>query len=354
MSQRALETLEQMFGRGPAPVEPETAPPTRQDDERPRPISAQPTAADQLFRGLARTAALSVLTVMALIGLFLLLRSVRAWHRAGLSFLTEQEWHPEVGIFGISAVLLGTVLIAAVALTIAVPLAFGAAIYISEYAPPRLRRPLISLVDLMAAIPSIVYALWGFFLQARLISLSRWLTTHLGFVPFFRTNRPAGGGAVAAGAYASSTFIAGVVVAFLVVPIICSLMREVFSRAPVAEREAAIALGSSRWGMVRTVVIPYGRGGMIGATMLGMGRALGETVAVFLIISPIFERTIHILEGGGNSISALIALRYNESSQFGLSALMAAGLVLFVLTLVINSFASLVISRSRSGATTEI
>jgi len=304
---------------------------------------------DRLFRGLTRTAAVAVLSVMGLIGLFLLLKSTQAWRRVGLSFLTEQTWFPDVGVFGISAVLLGTVLIALVALVVAVPVAFGAAVFISEYATAGLRRPLISLVDLMAAIPSIVYGLWGlFFLQPRIISLSRWLSVHAGWFPPFKVSGSA------ASNYTSSTFIAGLVVSLMVIPIVCSLMREVFSQAPVGEREAALALGATRWGMIRTVVIPFGKGGMIGATMLGMGRALGETVGVYLIISPIFTRSTRILESGSNSIAALIANRYQESSSFGIAALMAAGLVLFLMTLIINALASVIVSRSRSGALTEI
>ena len=131
-------------------------------------------------------------------------------------------------------------------------------------------------------------------------------------------------------------------------------MREVFSQAPVGEKEGALALGASRWGMVRTVVLPFGRGGIVGGSMLGLGRALGETIAVSLIISPIFVRSIHILDGGGNSISSLIALRFSESNTFGISALMAAGLVLFGMTLVVNAIASVIVNRSRSGAATEI
>lgn len=361
MERRPLDALSRMLDDGAVDVSPEleaapelsTSPhPSLGDGAEPedrRQIASIRSPADQAFRGLTRTAAITVLVVMGLIGLFLLLKSLQAWRRVGLSFLTEQQWFPDVGVFGISAVLLGTVLIAIVALLVAVPVAFGAAIFISEYAPVSIRRPLISLVDLMAAIPSIVYGLWGFFfLQPRILSVSRWLSTHLAWFPPFKVN------GTAASSYTSSTFIAGVVVSLMVIPIVCSLMREVFSQAPVGEREAALALGATRWGMVRTVVIPFGRGGMIGATMLGMGRALGETVAVYLIISPIFIRSTRILESGGNSIAALIANRFQESSSFGIAALMAAGLVLFVLTLVINALASVIVARSRSGALTEI
>ena len=137
------------------------------------------------------------------------------------------------------------------------------------------------------------------------------------------------------------------------VPIQCSIMREVFSQVPIGEREGAFALGATRWGMIRIVAIPFGRGGMIGGTMLGLGRALGETIAVLLIISPRFDINFHVLEAGSNSVSSLIALRYSEASGFGLSALMAAGLSLFALTLIVNFTASAFVARSRSGASSE-
>ncbi|MGC1512835.1 MAG: ABC transporter permease subunit, partial [Acidimicrobiales bacterium] len=153
--------------------------------------------------------------------------------------------------------------------------------------------------------------------------------------------------------YMSSAFIAGIVVAMMVMPIQCAIMREVFSQVPPGEREGAFALGATRWGMMRIVSLPFGRAGIIGGTMLGLGRALGETVAVLLIISPRFDINLNLLEAGGNSVSSLIALRYNEASGFGLSALMAAGLVLFAMTLAVNFTASAFIARSRSGASSE-
>ena len=147
--------------------------------------------------------------------------------------------------------------------------------------------------------------------------------------------------------------VAGIVVALMVAPITTSVMREVFSQAPVGEREGAYALGATKWGMIRSVVLPFGKGGMIGGTMLGLGRALGETIAVFMIISPVFLIQPHILQNGTNSISALIALRYGEATPFGTSALMAAGLALFLITLVVNFIASSIVARSRSGASTD-
>jgi phosphate transport system permease protein len=150
--------------------------------------------------------------------------------------------------------------------------------------------------------------------------------------------------------YTSSTFIAGLVVGLMVTPLACSVMREVFQQAPVGEREGALALGATRWGMIRSVVLPYAKGGMIGGTMLSLGRALGETIAVFLIISPIFVVQPNILQNGTSSVSSLIALQYGSATPFGTSALMAAGLALFLLTLVVNFGASTIVARSRSGA----
>lgn len=327
-------------------AEPETA---ADEPETRRLVRPAPSGPDRVFRTIVLVAAVSVLVIMGLIGVFLLLRSTDALGEAGWSFLTEYQWQPNVDIIGIAGVLTGTVLIAAVALVIAVPVAFGAALFSAEYAKGRLRRVLVSLVDLMAAVPSIVYGLWGFFfLQPRIVSLSRWLSDHASSLPFFRVEAPT---------FAASTFIAGVVVSLMIIPICCAIMREVFSQAPVGEREGAIALGATRWGVIRTVVLPFGRGGMIGGIMLGLGRALGETIAVYLIISVLFappERLLRILETGGASISSLIALRYGDSDASGLSALLAAGLVLFLLTLVVNSLASVIVNRSRSGAATEV
>jgi phosphate transport system permease protein len=236
-----------------------------------------------------------------------------------------------------------------------VPLASGTALFISEVARGKLQRVLISLVDLMAAVPSVVFGLWGlFFLTAQVIPTSRWLATWMSWVPFFKVdgfnpNDPLAG----ANLFTSSPFIAGVVVALMVVPIQSSVMREAFSQAPAGEREGAYALGATRWGMIRNVVLPFGKGGMIGGTMLGLGRALGETIAVYMIISPVFVIQAQPLHTNGNSVSALIALRYGEAGTVALSALMAAGLTLFLLTLVVNFTASTVVARSRSGADSE-
>lgn len=321
----------------------------------PRRLYADPGLPDRVFRGVARSGGGLVLAVMLLVGGFLLYRAWQALSRAGWSFLTTETWEPDAGRFGIAAVLVGTVLIALVAIAVAVPLAVGGALYISEYAPPRLRRTLISVVDLMAAVPSVVYGLWGlFFFEGKILPTARWMATYLDWIPFFHVNGADPSDPLAPETvYTSSTFVAGVVVALMVAPIACSVMREVFSQAPVGEREGAFALGATRWGMIRSVVLPFGKGGMIGGTMLGLGRALGETIGVYLIISPVFEIQWHVLQSGTSSVAALIALRYGEASEFGMSALMAAGLALFLMTLVVNFAASSIVARSRSGAASE-
>ncbi|MFJ4844304.1 MULTISPECIES: phosphate ABC transporter permease subunit PstC [unclassified Streptomyces] len=308
-----------------------------------------------MFRAILRGGGALVLAIMLLVGGFLTYRAWQALSVAKWSFITTQAWEPEAHNFGIAAVLVGTVLIAAVAIVFAVPLALGTALYISEFAPPRIRQTLISVVDLMAAVPSVVYGLWGlFYYQGHVVTVSRWISTYFGWIPAFKVDGSDPNDPLAtATVYTSSTFIAGMVVALMVAPITCSVMREVFSQAPVGEREGAYALGANRWGMIRSVVLPFGKGGMIGGTMLGLGRALGETIAVYMIISPVFAIQPHILQNGANSVSSLIALRYGEATPFGMSALMAAGLALFLMTLVVNFAASSIVARSRSGAASD-
>jgi phosphate transport system permease protein len=328
-------------------------------DAQPTPKRRQLTTVrgvgDSMFRTTSWAAGLSVLAIMILVGGFLLWLSIPALRATGLAFLTTSEWQPDVHHFGIAAVLTFTILIALVALAVAVPLALGTALFISEVVPRPFKQTAISLVDLMAAVPSVVYGMWGrVILQDHAIGVSRFLATWFSWIPLFKVDgadphNPLGSATV----YTASTFIAGLVVALMVIPITCSIMREVFSQAPSGEREGAYALGATRWGMIRAVVLPFGKGGMIGAVMLGLGRALGETVAVYLIISPVFNINFHLLQSGSNSVSSLIVLRQGDASGFGRSALLAAGLALFVITLLVNFTASSIVARSRSGAQSE-
>jgi phosphate transport system permease protein len=312
------------------------------------------TGPDRIFAIGSRTVGATVLAITGGIGFFLALQSVPTLRHYGLSFFTETQWQPEADVLGIGSVLVGTFEVALVALTVAFPLSLLAALYISEYAPDRLKATLTSMVDLMAAVPSIIYGLWGFFLlQPHASVVALWLQRTFGWIPVFKVDADPNAAMWDQSRYTASAFIAGLAVAMMVIPMACAVMRQVFSQAPAGEREAALALGATRWGMIRTVVLPFGRGGIIGGTMLGLGRALGETIAVLLIISPAFDLKPRILEIGTNTVSALIAGRFGEASEAQLSALLTAGFVLFVITLVINTLAALVVARSRSGAESE-
>ena len=312
---------------------------------RPRRITDRPSPVDRWFDRLTLACGLIVLLLLLLVGIFLLQRSRFALGGVGVwNFLTTELWRtdvqpPEIGVLGL---LTGTVIVALIAVSIAIPLGVVSALFITEYAGATWRKWLTALVDLLAAIPSLIFGLWGFLaLSSQLSSLSGWIGAHFGWIPFFKTGEEAN--------LTNSMFIAGVVVSLMVVPIIASVSREVFAQTPPGEKEAALALGSTRWGMIRTVVLPYGKGGIIGGSMLGLGRALGETIAVSLLLPQVPEITFRILENGGATVSGFIVLRAG-ADKFTTSGLMAAGLVLFIVTLVTNSIASVVVARSRSGA----
>ena len=321
---------------------------------RPRPLSRRAVGADAVFVHGTRGIGVVVLAITGGIGLFLAMQSVPTLRHYGLTFFTENQWTPEQGRVGIAGVLLGTFTVALVAMALACPLGLATALYISEYAPARLRPFLVSMVDLMAAVPSIIYGLWGFFLlQPHASRVARWLHANLGWMPWFKVGADPHSAQWDQSRYTASAFIAGIAVAMMVLPMASSVMREVFSQAPPGEREGALALGATRWGVVRSVVLPFGRGGIIGGTMLGLGRALGETIAVLLIISPSFDLKFRPLELGTDTVSALIASQFGEASPSQLKALLTAGFVLFVITLVINTLAAMVVARSRSGAGTD-
>lgn len=317
-----------------------------------RPLTSKQGLSDRIFRYVSHGSGGLVLLIMGLVGIFLAIRGFEAIEVAGWDFLTTQRWEPNSGDFGIASVLFGTVTIAVIAIIIALPLALTASTYISEYAPQGIRGFLVSIIDLMAAIPSVVYGLWGmFWLEGRLLPVSEWISTHFAWIPIFAADQFDPSDPLATpSVFTASAFLAGIVVAMMVTPIAASVMREVFTQAPVGEREGALALGATKWGMIRTVVYPFGLGGIVGGTMLGLGRALGETIAIYMVISPVYVINWEVLTTGTNSISSLIALRNGEASDFEISALMAAGLVLFLFTMLINFAAGAIIQRSRSGA----
>jgi phosphate transport system permease protein len=218
------------------------------------------------------------------------------------------------------------------------------ALFINEYAPPKIRNPLTSVIDLLAALPSLLFGMWGFFaLQSRLVPAARWLADHLGAIPIFSLTRPDA-------VLAQSSFVAGIVVGIMIIPIITSVSRDVMAQCPREQCEGALALGGTRWGMIRDVILPFGRSGIIGAALLGFGRALGETIAVALIISIVFKANFNILERGAGSVAALIATRFGEASSLERSGLVAAGLALFIVTFGVSLLARKIVGRAAGAS----
>ncbi|HEX2047196.1 MAG TPA: phosphate ABC transporter permease subunit PstC [Acidimicrobiales bacterium] len=308
-------------------------------------IPAGAHAGDRLFHGVTTAVAVAVLVVLLVMTAFLLTRAWPAVRTAGFDFLTEREWFPDAvpARFGIAALVWGTVLTSVLALAVAVPVALGSALYVTEYAPPAVGRWIGYLVDVLAAVPSVVYGLWGLlFLVPRMVPLQQFLADHLGFIPFFHNPDDI---------FGKSVFAVSVVLALMVLPIVAAVSREVFRQVPNDLREAALALGATRWEMVRTAVLPPSRSGVIGAVILGLGRALGETIAVALVLAATFDVNLRILRPGGNTIAANIATKFGEAGAMGRSALIASGLVLFAITLAATVAARGVIRRTARAVT---
>lgn len=327
---------------------------TTQLEDVPRRIDHGVGGSDRVFQVTATGIGALVLVVTGAIGLFLGYQLLPTLHHYGLHFFTRSVWNPESNQLGIAGVVVGTIEVATIALLISFPLALGTALYISEYAPESIKGTLVGLVDLMAAVPSIIYGIWGLFLiEPHALFVARWLNTYLGFLPFFHVGTNPRAPAFSEHFYTGSAFVAGLIVSMMVIPMGCAVMRGVFAQAPVGEREAAYALGSTKWGMIRSVVIPFGRGGIIGGTMLSLGRALGETIAVLLIISPAYDLKIRPLEIGTITVASLIANQFNDATSSQLSALLAAGFVLFIMTIAVNTAAAVIVNRGRSGMQTD-
>jgi phosphate transport system permease protein len=308
----------------------------------------EPLKVDRWFDRATLGSGVFVLLVLALVGLFLLQRSQDAFSIMGPRFLTTADWSVNTAepSFGVFSMAVGTVIVSLMAVAMAIPLGVCAALFITQYASDRGRRYLGGVVDLLAAIPSIIFGLWGFaYLSEQILPLTNWLSETFGWIPFLSVDR----GAPRSG----SMFIASVVLALMVLPVIASVAREVFAQTPPGEREAALALGGTRWGMIRAVVLPYGRGGIVGGSMLALGRALGETMALVLLLPQVPRVATQVLQNGGVTISGFIAT-HTGGPPLEVSGLMAAGLVLFLLTLLTNLGASLIVSRSRSGVGVEI
>ncbi|MGW0703735.1 phosphate ABC transporter permease subunit PstC [Streptomyces sp. NPDC002867] len=301
---------------------------------------------DRIFLGMSRGAGIFLLVIMAAIAGFLAYRAGIAISKDDANFLTASEWNPagDPPVFGIAVLAFGTVVSSVIAMLIAVPVAIGIALFISHYAPRRVAAPLAYLVDLLAAVPSIIYGLWGaIFLVPYLDGLNSWLDEYLGWTYIFDKT---GEGV------ARNLFTVGILLAIMILPIITNVTREVFLQVPKMHEEAALALGATRWEVIRMSVLPFGRSGIISASMLGLGRALGETMAVAVVLSPSFIISGHLLDPGGGTFAQNIAAKFNEADEFGRDALIASGLVLFVITLLVNGAARAIIARRKeySGA----
>jgi phosphate transport system permease protein len=292
------------------------------------------------FRGLSTSAGAVVLVIIVAIAIFLISKAVPALRANTVSFLSYKQWFPNdtAPKFGIASLAFGTVLSSVIALLVAVPIALGIALFLSHYAPKRLANPLGFIIDLLAAVPSVVFGLWGrdVFLEP-VRDFSVWLNKYFGWIPIFGGDGPFG----------RSIMLGSLVLAIMVLPIVTSLSREVFQQTPAMNEEAALALGATKWEMIRTAVLPYGKPGVIAAVMLGLGRALGETIALALTLGIVFDISFNVIQNGGNSIAANIANTFGEANATGRGALIASGLVLFAITLVVNMAARAIIYRRR-------
>jgi phosphate transport system permease protein len=324
-----------------------TAPPTPAD-----PPALQKRAArgatrpgDRIFLGLSRGSGILLLVIMAAIAVFLTYRASMVLSKNDGNFLTTFEWDANATppVFGIAVLAFGTIVSSVIAMAIAVPIAVGIALFITHYAPKKIGGTIAYVIDLLAAVPSIVYGLWGaLFLVPHLTGFYSWLDDYFGWTGIFEWQ----GGA-------PRTLLAvGILLAIMILPIITNVSREVFRQAPLMHQEAALALGATRWEVIRMSVIPFGRSGVISASMLGLGRALGETMAVATVLSPSFEINASLLDPGGGTFAQNIAAKFSEAGEQGRDALIASGLVLFIITLVVNGAARAIIARRKeySGA----
>ncbi|MFF9626439.1 phosphate ABC transporter permease subunit PstC [Streptomyces griseosporeus] len=300
---------------------------------------------DRIFLGLTRGSGILLLVIMAAIAVFLSYRASLAISKDNGNFLTTFEWVTAgtEPTFGIAVLAVGTVVSSIIAMAIAVPIAVAIALFLTHYAPRRLSGPIAYVIDLLAAVPSIVYGLWGaLILVPHMNGLFGWLNDYLGWSGVLSWD----------GGPPRAMLTVGILLAIMILPIITNVSREVFRQVPQMHEEAALALGATRWEVIRMAVLPFGRSGVISASMLGLGRALGETMAVATVLSPDFDLHASLLNPGGGTFAQNIAAKFSEADEFGRDALIASGLVLFVITLVVNGAARLIIARRKeySGA----
>jgi len=296
---------------------------------------------DRIFKALTVGSGVFVVVMIALIGIFLLIQAIPSLTENKANFLFSRDWSADPAdlAFGVLDLLLVTVFSSVFALLIAMPVSLGIALFLTQYAPRKLARPFAYVIDLLAAVPSIIYGLWGAYVLAPAMGpFTKWLNDTLGFIPIFAKGSSDLG-------IGQTIFTAGIVLAVMLLPIITAISREVFDRTPPMQVEGALALGATKWEVVRTTVLPFGKAGYISASMLGLGRALGETIAVLIILSATTQHFSWTLFDGGDTIASKIARAAQEfNDPRGAGAYIAAGLVLFVLTFVVNAFARAIIA----------
>jgi len=314
-----------------------------------RKLTTKPRPSDVAFRSILNVMSYSSLVILAAIGGFLAFRGFGAFKQNGLGFITHTDWSAivgdngkEVDVFGMGAMIVGTLIISAIALVIGVPISVLTALFLTFYAPERLKKALVTVVDLMASFPSILYGLWGFIVLSPMATYwAKLVFKYLGWIPFLSVPTPA---------FDRSPFLAGIVLSIMIIPIVTSVSREIFAQTPLDRIQAAYALGATRWGVIRAVVLPFGASGVVGGAMLGLGRALGETVAVYSVLNIVFKINWHILYGYGGNIASMIVQKFGEASFNEKKALLAAGFVLFVMSLIVNMVANSVVHRAvKSG-----
>ena len=318
-------------------LEPKTTP-------TPRVITTEPRFTDKVFRAVVTSGGLVSFVLLGLIGFFLIYNGFEAIRNAGFGFITGFDWVDAIpeenqpASYGIGAMLYGTMVTGILAMLMGVPVAVGTALFLSYYAPEWLKKPMVIVVDVMAAIPSIVYGLWGYFvLMPHAEYWAKLIHKYFGFIPFFDMPAPV---------FTRSPFIAGLVLAIMITPIVTAIAREVFAQTPLERIQAAYALGATKWSMIKAVVFPYGRGGVVGGAMLGLGRALGETVAVYTVLNLVYDIKIEILLSAGGNVASMIVNKFGEADFVELQALMAAGFVLFLVTLMVNFLANTIINKT--------
>jgi len=311
----------------------------RTEPDQPSGLSGGTPLTDRIFKGVAVAAGTVVLVILGLIAWSMTKQAWPWFHKEGLKSVFGTRWAPSENVFGALSFIYGTLVTAVIAIVLALPVSIGIALFVTEVAPGWLRRPVVYVMDLLAVIPSVVFGLWGVatlapFIKGFYQDMQNWLH------PIPVLNRVFTG--VSGG---KSFFTAGIILAVMITPIITTLIREVFNTVPPGDKEGAYAMGATRWEMIRGAVFPHSRGGMVGSVMLGLGRAMGETIAAALVIGSSHQITSKLF-GPGDSMPAVIANEFGESSGTYRAALIGLGVVLFAITIIVNIAARAIVTRS--------